>query len=555
MAYTILGINPGHNGSIAVVEDGNLVHYCEEERVSRIKYDGDPFLSIENAVFNYRIDAVIVGGTSKSPQMSWGYESIYSGFVRKFYPHIESLSIEHNHHLGHAANAFYNSGFNNAIALVIDGAGSNNERLNGYEHLSIYRCSYPNNFELIHKKLYSFSDDENFSYSDDVYVCDKSKPIVSVYEAVNTYLGFSNLDGGKTMGLSSYGNPDDDVPDLYQSEDLIQMIKNPKDYSSLLYYAEKYPKFKRNYIPLDWHYDSSKISEIEKNIAYKIQKQSEERVISIIKDIVKDKSVKNIVISGGYGLNCVANYKYANIFSDINFYIDPISHDGGTAIGIAKFVWFEKTKSKVIKPLKSLYLGLNPDYDAINNYSEIVCEDVDVDTVANLLSEGKVIALFQGKSEAGPRALGNRSILFDARVKDGKNIINNIKKREWFRPFAGTVLHEHANEWFNMINIKESPFMMYAVDVLPEKKDTIPGIVHVDNTCRVQTLKKENNKNFYELLNAFHHKTGVPILMNTSFNLAGQPLVELVADAIETLLMSEIDFLYMPEIRKIIRKK
>ena len=151
--------------------------------------------------------------------------------------------------------------------------------------------------------------------------------------------------------------------------------------------------------------------------------------------------------------------------------------------------------------------------------------DIDAFDVAKLISEGNIVAIAQGRGEVGPRALGNRSILFDPRVKDGKDIVNGVKNREWFRPFAGTVLKEYARDWFDMDRLDESPFMMYAVDVLSEKKDQIPSIIHIDGTCRIQTVTSEQNKNYYDLISEFYKLTGVPILFNTSFNIAGDTMV------------------------------
>jgi len=169
--------------------------------------------------------------------------------------------------------------------------------------------------------------------------------------------------------------------------------------------------------------------------------------------------------------------------------------------------------------------------------------------VANKLAEGNIVAIYQGRSESGPRALGNRSILFDPRVQEGKDIVNRVKGREWFRPFAGSVLLEHVHDWFDLRGLKESPFMMYAVNVLKDKKDLIPSIVHVDGTCRIQTVTREQNQHYYDLINEFYKLTGVPILFNTSFNLAGDCIVETLDDAISTMQESDIDFLYLPELQ------
>ena len=170
------------------------------------------------------------------------------------------------------------------------------------------------------------------------------------------------------------------------------------------------------------------------------------------------------------------------------------------------------------------------------------------EAVEQILNQ-QVVAIFQNSSEYGPRGLGNRSLLFDPRNKNGKDIVNKIKKREWFRPFAGTVLLEHAHEWFDMGTIKESPYMSYAIPVKEEKKSVIPAITHVDGTCRIQTVTQEQNKNFYELIKEFYKKTEVPILFNTSFNLAGEPLVETLDDARSTIERSDLEYIYLPDLQ------
>ena len=175
--------------------------------------------------------------------------------------------------------------------------------------------------------------------------------------------------------------------------------------------------------------------------------------------------------------------------------------------------------------------------------------------VAKLISERNIVTIFQGRSEAGPRALGNRSILYDPTDPNGKDYVNKVKKREWFRPFAGTVLLEKANKWFDMAGLEESPFMMYAMDVWPDKQEKIKAITHVDGTCRIQTVTEEQNPHYYKLIQEFEKITGVPILFNTSFNLAGDPLVETIEDALETMLRSEMKYMYVPELEMLLEKK
>ena len=170
-----------------------------------------------------------------------------------------------------------------------------------------------------------------------------------------------------------------------------------------------------------------------------------------------------------------------------------------------------------------------------------------------LLCEYVPIAIFQGRSEAGPRALGNRSIIFNASMVSGRRYINKIKKREFWRPFAGTIMFEHVHDWFDIKRLEESPFMSYAVQVKEDKAPFIPAILHKDNTCRIQTLKREQNPNFYKIIEEFYEGgKNPPIIGNTSFNLAGKPLVETFEDAIETLENSELEFLYLPETSELI---
>ena len=195
--------------------------------------------------------------------------------------------------------------------------------------------------------------------------------------------------------------------------------------------------------------------------------------------------------------------------------------------------------------MKTLYLG--PEYD-LSHIEGDRCTFMDV---AKLIDEKNTVAIFQGRSEAGPRALGNRSILYDPRDPNGKDKVNRVKNRESFRPFAGTILLPYVHDWFDMAGLIESPFMMYAVDVLPEMADQIPAILHVDNTCRIQTVTSEQNHNFYRLIDAFNQLTGTPILFNTSFNLSGEPLVETPEDAIKTFEGSAINYLYFPEVQKL----
>tara|TARA_B100000524_G_scaffold325088_1_gene207827 strand:+ start:956 stop:1558 length:603 start_codon:yes stop_codon:yes gene_type:complete len=164
-----------------------------------------------------------------------------------------------------------------------------------------------------------------------------------------------------------------------------------------------------------------------------------------------------------------------------------------------------------------------------------------------LISKKQIVAIFQGQSEWGPRALGNRSIMFDPRIPNAKQIVNEVKRREEYRPFAGSVMLEYADEYFDMKSLKESPWMSFAIQAKQPAYDNIPSLVHADGTCRIQTVTREQNKNYYDLISGFNDITGVPVIFNTSFNLGGEPLVETIYDAIDTCNRCEINHLYVPE--------
>lgn len=180
--------------------------------------------------------------------------------------------------------------------------------------------------------------------------------------------------------------------------------------------------------------------------------------------------------------------------------------------------------------------------------------DVDYSDVASLLANKKIVAIFQGRSEAGPRALGNRSMLYTPIDPNGKDHINKVKGREFFRPLAASMLLEHANEWFDMLDIPESPYMTFSFTCKEDKKGIIPSVIHIDGSCRIQTVSAEQNLHYYNLIKAFYEITGVPMILNTSFNMAREPIVETVNDALKTFKNSLIDIIYFPEIKTIIHK-
>jgi len=297
-------------------------------------------------------------------------------------------------------------------------------------------------------------------------------------------------------------------------------------------------------------------------MAYAVQTETQEQVLELIKKSVRLTGNKNVVVSGGYGLNCVANYFYLKELQEleINLYVEPISNDAGTAIGAALLMDRSLSDNKSINSQESLYLG--PKYhfsaeDLVRQANEYDFEifDTNNNEVAELLKERNIVAIFQGRSENGPRALGNRSLLFDPSCPNGKDYVNEVKRREYFRPFAGTVLEEDVHDWFDLRGLTNSPSMMYAVNCQEDVKNIIPSIIHVDGTCRIQTVNKAQNPRYYDLIRCFKDLTEIPMLFNTSFNLGGEPLVETLDDALRTLMHSDIEYLYMIEYDKLIKAK
>ena len=279
----------------------------------------------------------------------------------------------------------------------------------------------------------------------------------------------------------------------------------------------------------------------------------------MIRNAVELTGKKKVVISGGYGLNCVANYHYLEALKDegIEVYVEPVSNDAGTAMGAAMMFWYGLEEDSKVVQTQSLYLGPDNNYTEKDIIDKTTVDGVTITNATNedivdLLTKKNIVTLFQGKSENGPRALGNRSVLFDPTFEDGKDYVNDVKHREYFRPFAGSILAEDVHEWFDLRGMEDSPHMMYAVNCQPGIAEKIPSIIHVDGTCRIQTVTEEQNPNYYSLIKAFKEKTGCSIIFNTSFNLGGEPLVETLEDAIWTLKSSDIEYLYLPEFGKLV---
>ena len=590
----IAGIARGHNAGVCLLKDGEIVFSIEEERLTRRKYDGGPLASIlKIKEYTDKLDYLCISHTTPlhtAGTLDYSGEDVYTGLARKLGliedtrygedgTHPQVIDMAMFHHKMHAGLAFYRSGFEEAVAVIVDGAGTffpltiENDTMTVYETESIYKCTYPAEIKTLHKTMGARNMLINAYMTDfsggewepgakfNLSITDKAG-IVKAYEAVTEYCGWSSIEAGKTMGLFPYGSENDNIPPLFEAND------NPVPTTNRNLILPRYPngavvnQNMYNYLNNNESEDVTLLQN-RRDLAYAVQTQTQKAVADLIRHAVEISGCKNVVISGGYGLNCVANYYYLEQLKDegIEIYVEPVSNDAGTAMGAALIWHHHHTKDTTVKPqADTVYLG--PKYDLqedeiisiANKYNSTV-SDANHDDVVDLMTGKNIVACFQGQSENGPRALGNRSLMFDPTFEDGKDFVNEIKHREYFRPFAGSILEEDVHEWFDLRGMKSSPTMMYAVNCQAGIEEKIPAIIHVDGTCRIQTVNRDQNPHYYDIIKTFKERTGVPIIFNTSFNLGGEPLVETLDDAVRTLYNSKIEYLYLPEYGKLITVK
>ncbi len=583
MAY-ILGISAYyHDSSAAIIKDGEIIIAVQEERFTRIKHDENfpihsikfilnelklnlsdiscitfydkPLLKFERLVETY-IATVPSGFKSFNKAMPiWIKEKLLlKNVIKKKLMELDNAFSEDKikfceHHISHAASAFYPSPFDEAIILTIDGVG---------EWASTSVAIGRKNQIQIKKEIH-------FPHS-----------LGLLYSAFTYYLGFKVNSGEyKVMGLAPYGEPKfkdiilEKLIDL-KDDGSFRMDQTYFDYSTGLTMTNK--KFS-NLFSNEVRKSTDRLTQFHMDIASSIQAVTEEVMLRIVNYLRKEYQIKNLCLAGGVALNCVSNGKILRkkIFDKI--WIQPASGDAGGSIGSALSYWhMELDNQRFINTddsMKGSYLGSSYTSDEVEKYLmkmnanfQKLSHDKIIAYTAKVLSENKSVGWFQGKMEFGPRALGNRSILADPRSSDTqKNLNLKIKFRESFRPFAPAIIYEHLESWFNS-NIK-SPYMLFVyeildkikiaetddekklfgIDRLNKKRSTVPAITHIDYSARVQTVHKETNSTFYNLLKEFEKLTGCPILVNTSFNIRGEPIVQSPEDAYKCFMGTDLDYL------------
>lgn len=553
-----IGISVAHDSAVCVIRDGEIAAYYKEERLVQKKHAKAPLTSLQRAMEEFdHFDGIAFCSVEPEPH----FQSLVFEHLNNHYGigSVPIFNLTNEHHLQHASVAFYNSGFPTAAVVVVDRMGSwfgeqtdKEGRVIGpasQECESIFSASYPVNIKSVYKNhwVYDFAAygtaKQTMEQAPQIEIEASSQyGIVKVYESATTAIGQDSLENGKAMGLAAYGDKRVKYPKFF-----VEGTNIPIDY----YFGHKrvapthFQSVYRDFSQEPEDFNESNYQEYA-NLAYQVQKQTQEAVATLVEKAVKKTGETNIVLVGGYAMNVVANAYLIKRFPKLNFYFEPVADDSGTAIGGAMFAYRALSEDNRRYPQTDTFY-----HGRLHDLSGIAGSACSVEDVAKLLADDKSVAVYEGLAEAGQRALGHRSILFNPRNKDAKALVNKIKNREWYRPFGAMVLEEDAKNYFDMGTVEKSPYMTIAFDALKGVAEQMPGIIHVDNTCRIQTVGKDN-PTMHALLTEMKKLTGHGILLNTSFNLAGDPLVETPEQALSVLENSPLDNLWFPEKGEII---
>jgi carbamoyltransferase len=546
-----LGINYSqmHDSSACIVRDGELLFAVAEERISRLKHDaGFPSHAIQACLQFTRtradqLDEVCFGwptpghgyrhdlklfATGKWPisymnvlnstrhfLSMWHQQGGASRFQQQFGPTKTRMRFV-DHHFAHAISAYAYSGYDDATVVVMDGRGAS-------EATSIWR-GYRG--RLDHILTIPFPDSVGFFYSE-----------------FTEFLGFHrNSDEWKVMGLAPYGEPGVDLRPFIDPEALPYRVHSDRLIGNGAgTFSGMTPLLGTPRVP------ESNIDDRHKNIAYAVQDACEMAMLSVVRMAIDKTHSRNLCLAGGVALNSKANGKILASGIVERIFVQPAASDDGVALGAALAPYLDGDGSLPRKPMRHAYLGPYFDDEAIETtlrtYKIRNARMSDpARTAAELLSQGKILGWFQGRMEFGPRALGSRSILADPRDPEMNTKVNNaVKFREWWRPFAPSLKKESAGDYLE--SATDSPFMILTAQVKPEMRSIIPSVTHVDGSARPQTVEKEINPLYWRLIDEFGKRTGVPVVMNTSFNLRGEAIVHTPTDAVRTFFSSGMDAL------------
>jgi len=546
-----LGINYNktHDSAACIVRDGEVVFAVAEERLSRIKHDASfPQMAIQ-ACLDFanvgadQLDEVCFGWTTAGAGFRHDLKCLATGGLPLTYLNVVTttlyfLSMWHqesgakrfrqlfggakvrmrfvDHHLSHAISAYAYSGFEDSAVVVMDGRGA-------WEATSIWHGSRG---RLQHVATIPFPDSLGLFYSE-----------------FTSYLGFQrNSDEWKVMGLAPYGAPGVKLNAFIEPEAAPYRVNHKQlfgngngSFSGMtqLLGPARAPE--------------GEIDERHKNVAYAVQDACELAVLSIVRMAVERTRCRNLCLAGGVALNSKANGKIVASGLVDKIFVQPAASDDGVTLGAALMPYLDHGGCLPNKAMRHAYLGPAFDDVAIENVLRTyklryLRVNDPAEAAAELLSSGKILGWFQGRMEFGPRALGSRSILADPRDPEMNVKVNNaVKFREWWRPFAPSLKKEAASEYLE--SATDSPFMILTAQVRPEKRNVIPAVTHVDGSARPQTVERDINPLYWRLIDGFEKRTGVPVIMNTSFNLRGEAIVHTPTDAVRTFFSSGMDAL------------
>lgn len=550
-----------HDSAAALLKDGHVIAAVEEERFSRKKFDdGFPRQAIEWCLKEEGIKAEQINSVAFYDKPILKFERLLDNYIavapRGLYSFLDVIPkwlhkrlwikneiknhlngfkgeiIFPEHHLSHAAYSFFTSPFNESAILTIDGVGEWSTTSFGQAHDNIVELSH----------------DIRWPHSLGLF-----------YSAFTYFLGFQVNEGEyKLMGLSSYGKPK--YYDLIMKE-LIDVKNDGSIHLNMSYFAFTYDKVMTNHkfselFGISPRKEDSKTEQIHYDIGASAQLVLEEILLKIINHVYENTKMKNLCLGGGVALNGVANYRLLKEGPFENIHIPPSPGDAGSAVGCAQFLYYSHNNNKRIlekdqtnQIQENIYVGPYFQNDEIEQFlreNKIQYEKHErneiIKKTATLISNKNIVGWYQGRMEWGPRALGNRSILADPRDEKMKDILNEkIKHRESFRPFAPSILEEYVNEYFDL-DIP-SPYMLLVAKV--KKPDVIPAVTHVDGTGRLQTVSRAINPLYYDLIHEFYNLTGVPVIINTSMNVRGEPIVNTPEQAFNMLIKTDMDFLVL----------
>tara|TARA_R110002020_G_C16314283_1_gene774129 strand:+ start:3246 stop:4874 length:1629 start_codon:yes stop_codon:yes gene_type:complete len=540
----ILGWQDGHDVSYCILENGIPIIHEELERFTRIKSQiGDGLGMFFEHNNKKDIKYFTYGNPGGRAYINLRTSEGKKGISSQHFNKMQSIKDENDgdyyvigHHQSHAAAAFYTSNFNKALIITLDGEGHEKSDPNTYSDCSTKNGRIDTGFTIWEgedtkiKRIHA-EDVKKFSIGWMWHIATSKIFGLSIGEPVGHQ-------AGTVMAMGTIGNPDK-------------------------YFKVFDDKFKKK-SSIDWE-KYRKLAGNEKesfDIAAGLQKATEENFKQKITPFIEKYDGENLCFSGGASLNAVLMGKIYDWFPKIkNIHCDPVPYDGGLSLGSAFYVYHHILKNPRTKweDNFSSYLGrtygLQEVKDSIskNTTSLVINEKAKDDDVIQLICNQKIVCVFGGGSESGRRALGNRSILADPRSDKMKDIINEkVKHRQWYRPFAPSILKEDVKDWF--VHDIDSPYMSFVLKFKDKVKDKVPAVVHLDGTGRLQTVTKKNNPWYYNFIKIFKEKTGVPILLNTSFN-DREPIVETPEDAINCFVRTNIDHLYFRDYGILISKK